>query len=266
MTRYEFVNTLKAAMHGLPQATIDEAVADHERRFDDGIALGRAEEEIARELGDPFAIAAALRDPAAAASSAQAVAAEDKRGVARAARVFVSSLGLLVFNGIMVVPALIYSFLLLAFYMVAVACYFGGIALTASSLAGVNEFTFRMPGEHLTIDSGHTRAAGGARLEQHGDRVRVRIGDHGIHVADDGAGVVIGGKGAPADPAVTVQHDRAALVVADRTELRSLKVFHGAGIILGGIVLLLLCAVVTRYTWIGMKRYVQMNIALLRTA
>ena len=262
MTRYEFLNTLKAALHGLPQAAIDDTVGACERRFDDGIAAGRSEQDIARELGDPFAIAAALRHPARAASSAPAGlqhAAEERQGVARAARVAVSSLGLLVFNAFMALPAMLYSFLLLMFYLVAIACYIGGIAATASSLAGVNEFTFRMPGDHLRIESGHTRVAGGARLEQQDGRVRVRIGDHGIHAADAGSET-------PADPAVTVQHDSAALVVADRAELRSMKVFHGIGIILGGILLLLLSAVVTRYTWIGMKRYVQMNIALLRNA
>lgn len=259
MTRYEFLNTLKAAMHGLPQATIDRVLGDHERRFDEGMALGRSESDIARELGDPFAIADALRAPPAAAKAAPADATADSpRGAAKAVRVFVSSLGLLVFNAFMVIPAMIYSFLLLMFYVVALACYFGGIALTAGSLSGVNDMTFKLPFEQVVIESG---GAHDAATQRHAGRVRVDIGDDGIHVEDGDDRVTVG-----VDPAVSVRHGSEALIVADRTELRSLKVWHGAGIILGGVLLLLLSALITKYTWIGMKRYVQMNISLLRTA
>jgi uncharacterized membrane protein len=262
MTRYEFLNTLKAAMHGLPPATIDRVLGEHERRFDEGMALGRSESDIARELGDPFAIADALRVPPAAANASTTdttdAKADRQHGVAKAVRVFVSSLGLLVFNTFMVIPAMIYSFLLLMFYMVAIACYFGGIVLTASSLSGVNDMTFRLPFEQVVVESG---GAHGMAAERHAGRVRVDINDDGIRVEDGGDRVAAGG-----DPSVIVRHGSEALVVADRSELRSLKAWHGAGIVLGGVLLLLLSALITKYTWIGMKRYVQMNISLLRTA
>ena len=40
--------------------------------------------------------------------------------------------------------------------------------------------------------------------------------------------------------------------------------FLGFAMVLGGIILLLLSLVVTRFTFIGIKRYIDMNISLLK--
>ncbi|UUZ49012.1 hypothetical protein LP420_00110 [Massilia sp. B-10] len=47
-------------------------------------------------------------------------------------------------------------------------------------------------------------------------------------------------------------------------ESRATQVFIGIALVLGGIVLLLLSLVITRYTFIGIKRYIEMNISLLK--
>ena len=47
-------------------------------------------------------------------------------------------------------------------------------------------------------------------------------------------------------------------------ESRTTQTLLGLGMVLGGIVLFLVSLVVTRYTWVGLKRYLQMNRSLLK--
>ena len=61
MTRLEFLDTLRRRLSGLPQAEIDELIADYAAHFADGKAAGRSEAEIAAALGDPMRLARELR-------------------------------------------------------------------------------------------------------------------------------------------------------------------------------------------------------------
>ncbi|WP_243490263.1 DUF1700 domain-containing protein [Massilia violaceinigra] len=45
---------------------------------------------------------------------------------------------------------------------------------------------------------------------------------------------------------------------------RTTQTFFGLGIVLAGIVIFLLCLVITKYTMIGIRRYVDMNVSLLK--
>jgi uncharacterized membrane protein len=61
MTRLEFLDTLRRRLSGLPQAEIDELIADYATHFADGMAAGRSEADIAAALGDPMRLARELR-------------------------------------------------------------------------------------------------------------------------------------------------------------------------------------------------------------
>lgn len=61
MTRAEFISCLRRGLNGLPASTINEIVADHEAHFDEAIAAGRAEAEVAAALGDPARLAREVR-------------------------------------------------------------------------------------------------------------------------------------------------------------------------------------------------------------
>jgi len=61
MTRGQFFLALKAGLSGLPQAQIDDIVADYEAHFADAAAAGRSEAEVAASLGDPSRLAKELR-------------------------------------------------------------------------------------------------------------------------------------------------------------------------------------------------------------
>jgi hypothetical protein len=45
---------------------------------------------------------------------------------------------------------------------------------------------------------------------------------------------------------------------------RTTQTLLGIGMVIGGILLFLLSLVVTRYSWVGVKRYLQMNRAILQ--
>jgi hypothetical protein len=47
-------------------------------------------------------------------------------------------------------------------------------------------------------------------------------------------------------------------------ETRSRQTVFGLGMVIGGVLLFLLSLVVTRYTFIGIRRYLEMNLSLLR--
>ena len=61
MTRFEFLDTLRRRLAGLPPEEIDELVGDYATHFDEGMAAGRSEAEIAEALGDPMRLARELR-------------------------------------------------------------------------------------------------------------------------------------------------------------------------------------------------------------
>ncbi|MGV3578861.1 DUF1700 domain-containing protein [Brevundimonas sp.] len=66
MTRADFLSRLKKGLVGLPTSTASEILNDYEAHFDDGVAAGRSEHEVAAALGDPDRLARELRAEAGA--------------------------------------------------------------------------------------------------------------------------------------------------------------------------------------------------------
>lgn len=61
MTRDAFLTTLRVHLRGMPAATADDIVSDYASHFDEGLAAGRSEADIAAALGDPVRLARELR-------------------------------------------------------------------------------------------------------------------------------------------------------------------------------------------------------------
>ena len=253
MGKTEFLDALKRAMPGLPPATQARTLAWYEQQFVDGVALGRSEADIARELGDPSRIAMTLR-----ASALEQKLTVPARHPASGLRMLLAAIGLGFFNLFMVAPAAVVGALLLTLYCSALGLYVGGIAITASGLAGANELVLRAP----------LRAFGVEDVNQ----TRISISEQGIEVAEektpDGASAL-----PDADEGDTPRVVRGAEAVAGRglhisTDLdegsRTTQTVIGLGLVLGGIALFLLGLLASRYTLTGLKRYLQMNLSLLR--
>jgi len=135
MNRFEYLETLKQAMEGMPPEVIAATVTEYERRITEASAAGKSEEEILAGLENPQAVAAQRR------AAAQIQAFKQNKTPVNFFRLCFSLLGLLVFNAFLIVPALVYSLLLVCGYIVTLACYGGGIVATSVAIAGVNEIS-----------------------------------------------------------------------------------------------------------------------------
>jgi len=61
MTRADFMGRLSRGLAGIPATAIADIVADYNAHFDDGIAAGRTEAEVAEALGNPDRLSRELR-------------------------------------------------------------------------------------------------------------------------------------------------------------------------------------------------------------
>lgn len=253
MDKLAYLDALKRAMLGLAPDVQAKTLAWYEQRFVDGIAGGRLEADIARELDDPKKVALTLR-----ANSHMAAFAAQKNP-ASLVRGLLAGVGLLIFNLFMVIPAAVVGALLAALYVGAFALYLGGIAVTAGGLAGANELVFDGPLRHV-VD--------GVVVE--GARTRVTIDETGIEVSEEktpGMGPESGDDSSGAR-AVRRAGRMAGSGLRISTDLdpdaRATQTALGFSAVLGGIVLFLLSIVLTRHAALGVKRYLQMNLSLLR--
>lgn len=258
MGKLEYLDALKHALVGLPPELQAKTLAYYEQRFIDGLAAGRSELEISQELDDPKKIAMTLR------ASAHLSAFEQKRDPSNLLRLIVSALGLAIFNLFMVVPAAVYASLLAAMYACALGFYVAGIAITASGLSGANELVLDGPLRHFVITDDDARDAN--------TQTKVTIGDTGVHVFQE--------KKPEPRAAQALQPDEAEAPVIRRAEemaghgihistgmdagSRTTQTAFGLSMVVGAILLFLLSLVVTRYTIVGLKRYIEMNFSLLK--
>ena len=264
MGKLEYLDALKRALGGLPPELQARTLAWYEQRFVDGVAAGRSEASIAEELGEPRQVAVTLR------ANAHLDAFKEKKSPANAVRMLVAGVGLLVFNLFMAIPAAVYAALLVAAYGTALGFYVSGIAITASGLAGANELVLNNPLHRIEITEDGER-----RETVENSRTRVAIGKGGIHVYQDDAPDDGNAEDDPRGVAKSEMVIRRAEKVADAGiristdmdgESRATQTLVGAAMVLGGIVLFLLSLVITKYTFIGLKRYARMNWSLLRGA
>lgn len=253
MGRLEYIDALKRALAGLPADTVARTLAYYEQRFIDGLAAGRSEDEISEDLGDPKKIAMTLR------ASVIRETLEPKKQKAGVLRMTATAIGLAVFNLFMVVPAAVFASLLAAIYAVSFALYFSGILVTASGLAGANEIVFSSPNVHYED----------GREVRRGEVTRVTIGHDGVNVHKEQDSDALGDAEADA-PSRVIRHEetvagRGIRVYTDLdTHSRTTQSLVGLAMVAGGIIVFLLCLVVSNYAFIGLRRYIDMNLSLIR--
>lgn len=131
MTRAEFMGRLRRGLVGMPAAAAADIAADYEIHFEDGLAAGRSEAEVASALGDPDRLARELRAEAGAQRWHQ-----EKNPSAAAAAVF-AVLGLGAIDILILLPILMGVIgTLFGFFIAAIALFFsGGAVMVAGPFA-----------------------------------------------------------------------------------------------------------------------------------
>ena len=132
MTRAEFIARLKDGLVGLPTATATDIIADYETHFDDGLAAGRTEAEVAAALGDPVRLARELKAEAGIQRWHQ-----EKNPSAAAGAVF-AVLGLGAIDILILLPiAMGVVGTIFGFFIDAIALFIGGgVVMVAGPFAG----------------------------------------------------------------------------------------------------------------------------------
>ena len=132
MTRAEFMGRLRRGLVGMPTAAAADIASDYEIHFEDGLAAGRTEAEVAAALGDPDRLARELRAEAGAQRWHQ-----EKNPSAAAGAIF-AVLGLGAIDILILLPILMsVAMTLFGMFMAAIGILIGGGAImVAGPFAG----------------------------------------------------------------------------------------------------------------------------------
>ncbi|MEY4242305.1 MAG: DUF1700 domain-containing protein [Brevundimonas sp.] len=132
MTRAEFMGRLRRGLVGMPAAAAADIAADYEIHFEDGLAAGRSEAEVASALGDPDRLARELRAEAGAQRWHQ-----EKNPSAAVAAIF-AVLGLGAISILFLLPILMsVAMTLFGMFLAAIAVFIaGGAIMVAGPFAG----------------------------------------------------------------------------------------------------------------------------------
>jgi uncharacterized membrane protein len=131
MTRAEFMSRLRRGLVGMPTAAAAEIAADYEIHFEDGLAAGRSEAEVASALGDPDRLARELRAEAGAQRWHQ-----EKNPSAAVAAIF-AVLGLGAISILFLLPILMsVAMTLFGMFLAAIAVFIGGGAVMVAGPFG----------------------------------------------------------------------------------------------------------------------------------
>lgn len=132
MSRELFLGRLRTGLAGLPPETIEDFVADYAAHFDEGVAAGRSEADVAAGLGDPSRLARELKAEAGLKRW------ETERNPSAAAGAIFAVLGLGVLDVVILLPILLPILgTLFGFAIASVAGFAAGaFVFVAGALAG----------------------------------------------------------------------------------------------------------------------------------
>ncbi len=128
MTKEAFLSALRTHLRGLPAATTEDIVSDYASHFDEGLAAGRSEADVAAALGDPARLARELKAEAGLKRW------DEERSPSAAAGAVLAILSLGAIDLLILMPVLLVVFsLMFAFGCMAAALVVAGLVMMAAS-------------------------------------------------------------------------------------------------------------------------------------
>lgn len=252
MNKTEYLNLLQHEMQDLAVATQEQLLRETQEKFRQGEANGKTEAEICEQIPHPRVVAAQAR------ASARFQTLKKDFSLGNFFGLLISLIGLMIFNLLMIVPAFAYSILLFASYLGSLAVWGAGVGVLAASMSGVPEVQFKGGPHHV-----HTRNHHGYDVQHFGARnVRVDVSENGIVIDKEGARQAIEAIAEDVDSAMHFDHQQSTITI--KNQMRGAHFFLGAALLGLGTILLLLCLMMTRLTFVGFKKYLLWNLSVLR--
>src|SRR5450830_152396 len=304
MGKTDCLDALKRAMAGLAPAVQAKTLAYYEQRFVDGVAAGRSEQEVAAELDAPARIAMTLRASSHMAAFEQKKnPASFLRMLVSGLGLAIFNLLMVVPAAVYFSMLLALYATAFGFYIIGIATTASGLAganeLVLSRpfgivLAGDRDGSDRIGQTHVSISESGIQIfndkardspyAGDAEQAAHDARLaaadavakaRDAAANAGDAAADAADAVEERSRNADADfarprPVAVIRRaeamaGRAIRITTDvDARSRTTQTAFGLAMVVGAILLFLLSLVLSKYTMIGLKRYVQMNLSLLK--
>ncbi len=251
MNKTEYINLLQHEMQDLPSATQAELLEKTQKQFESELAAGKSEAEICEKLAHPRVVAAQAR------ASMRFQTLKRDFSVGNLFGLCIALIGVMFFNLIMVVPAFAYSIFLFASYLGSLAVWLAGVGVLAASMSGVPEVQFKGPHHsHAQNHRGYDVKHFGAR------NIRVDVSERGIIVDKEGVRETVEMAASNRDSAMHFDHQPSTITI--KNQMQGWHFFLGLALLVLGTGLLLLCLMLTRLTFIGFKKYLLWNLAILR--
>lgn len=252
MNKTEYINLLRHELQDLPGDVQTRVLAETEQKFAAAMAEGKSEAELCDKLPHPRVIAAQAR------ASTRFQHLKKDFSVGNFFGLLIALIGLMIFNLIMVVPAFAYGVFLFASYIGSLAVWVAGVGVLAASMSGVPEVKLNAGPHHW-----HTQNHQSFDHRHFGVRdIRVDVNEHGI-VIDD--------QDAKERQEVRAEENHGAMHIDGRVSTITIKNhMQGRHFALGALLLglgtgfLVLCLMLTRLTFVGVKKYLLWNISILR--
>jgi len=247
MTKTDYMNALKLALQDLPGDIQEELLWTYEGKFIDGMVAGKSEQEVIAQLPTPALVAIQQK---AAIHLRQF---KNKVSVGNLARLIVALFGLMIFNLLMLIPALFCFAMLSSAFITALSLYFAGILLTAGGITGVDELHIHDTPYQLVVD--HSPATADRQIDK---QARVDISASGIQV---------NGESVAEDEQQTKRLRIAEPVdiqINLGKQLDLYDVFKGISMIIGSVALMMLSMFLTGLSFRGFRQYLRWNFSQLR--
>ncbi|MFM0289914.1 DUF1700 domain-containing protein [Paraburkholderia megapolitana] len=163
MTQDEFIQKLRHELGNFPKQAVDEIIADYREYFSDALAAGRSEAEVVAALGDPVKLARELK---AQATFRQW---ETRRSFGNLVRVVMSIAGLGLLQLLLLIPFMLYLFILTIGYVASAGLMVAGlvtvVALGSHHLFGWPSFD-SLPFSFSSGSSHASQPAGSVSVEK----------------------------------------------------------------------------------------------------
>lgn len=247
MTKTDYMNALKLALQDLPGDVQEELLWTYEGKFIDGMVADKSEQEVIARLPAPALVAIQQK---AAIHLRQF---KNKVSVGNLARLIVALFGLMIFNLLMLIPALFCFAMLSSAFITALSLYFAGIFLTAGGITGVDELHIHDTPYQLVVD--HSPATANSQINK---QAGVNISSSGIQV--NGGPVAEGDRQTKRVQVI----EPVDIHINLGKQLDLYDAFKGIGMVIGSVLLLMLSMFLTAFSFRGFRQYLRWNFSQLR--